>query len=795
MGEREDERVTAEVLVMNLQSREDAMFARIHDMRASFTSTTCVAALLVLAASARHVSAQSETRELHFPQDRAIGKVYARPVKADGYASSAYQDFNPIGDATGSVKITAGQDVRLDVSKAASADLTFLDGLAPDDIQVLMLRNTDVDDEGLRHVGRLTGLRILNLSATRIGDAGIAHLSELAKLQEIDLDAFGVNRKGFGVGDEAARVLAKLPELASIHLRLTKVTDAGLAALAENTAIRSLSVPGTKVSDAGLNHLRKLPKLEMLSLGVYNEGANVSDEGLASLGELTGLKHLSLSGTKVTDAGLPRLEKLAKLESLSLDSTAITEEGLRHLAPLQNLKSLRLYTRSSITDVGAGHLAQLKSLEEVSDNLQVTDAGVEKLAALPHLERLTLTGEGVTDGSGPHLAAMKSLKRLSFQRCRVSGNTLKAIKDLPALEMLFVGDTQISGADFVSLEGMRSLKILIVSFAENAEVKPGLSAIAKLTQLEDLRLAGGRLLAVDVQELSPLFELKRLQLDIPVDDSCGVMLGGFCALESLEIRNSVMTDAGLAQLSNLRDLKSLQIGGHFTDAGLESLRRMKSLQMLYISSPYITEQGLAGLAAQMPSLQTAKLWDGGSGTESVTLSDKDTIRRAGKPDERGQMDSLENQLPPEVQLTDWINVEGEGNGLELASLRGKVVLVDFWGTWCGPCRALTPRLKALHEKHAAEGLVILGVHTTQGAEEMATYIDEHKIAWPTAADVEKKTAKAWKVPSYPSLYLVDRAGQLRVARVYRGDLERAVSLLLREPASTITADSGAANGK
>jgi hypothetical protein len=95
---------------------------------------------------------------------------------------------------------------------------------------------------------------------------------------------------------------------------------------------------------------------------------------------------------------------------------------------------------------------------------------------------------------------------------------------------------------------------------------------------------------------------------------------------------------------------------------------------------------------------------------------------------------------------------------------------------------MTPRLKAMHERHRDAGLVILGVHTTNGAEEMAAYIEKEQVPWPVAADVAKATAEAGKVPSYPSFYLIDRAGRLRMARPYRGDLERAVELLIEEKA-------------
>jgi len=110
----------------------------------------------------------------------------------------------------------------------------------------------------------------------------------------------------------------------------------------------------------------------------------------------------------------------------------------------------------------------------------------------------------------------------------------------------------------------------------------------------------------------------------------------------------------------------------------------------------------------------------------------------------------------------------------------KVVLVDFWGTWCGPCVAELPRLKRLHERYAEKGLVIVGVHTTRGADEVGEFVEKEEIPWTVGVDVEQKTTEGWHIPDYPSYSLVDRSGKLRFARIYRGDLERAVKELLGE---------------
>jgi thiol-disulfide isomerase/thioredoxin len=153
-------------------------------------------------------------------------------------------------------------------------------------------------------------------------------------------------------------------------------------------------------------------------------------------------------------------------------------------------------------------------------------------------------------------------------------------------------------------------------------------------------------------------------------------------------------------------------------------------------------------------------------------------RKKVSAERRHARDSLEGKVPPAMYLAGWIDVENRP--LTFDELRGCVVLVDFWGTWCAPCVGDIPMLQELHRKYHDQGLVILGIHTSQGHEEMASFARERGIAWPLAHDVEEQTAKAWEVDSYPSYYLVDRTGLLRVADIAHQDLERAVSELLRE---------------
>jgi len=95
-----------------------------------------------------------------------------------------------------------------------------------------------------------------------------------------------------------------------------------------------------------------------------------------------------------------------------------------------------------------------------------------------------------------------------------------------------------------------------------------------------------------------------------------------------------------------------------------------------------------------------------------------------------------------------------------------------------------PHLLELAQKHKDQGLVVIGVHTTNSAAKMPAFVAEQKITYPVCADVDNATTTAFAVDSYPDYYLIDRAGKLRVADLQNAALDRAIEALLAEKPPT-----------
>ncbi|HKQ56928.1 MAG TPA: redoxin domain-containing protein [Candidatus Eisenbacteria bacterium] len=136
---------------------------------------------------------------------------------------------------------------------------------------------------------------------------------------------------------------------------------------------------------------------------------------------------------------------------------------------------------------------------------------------------------------------------------------------------------------------------------------------------------------------------------------------------------------------------------------------------------------------------------------------------------------------PELSVADLA-----GKPVTWKSLEGRVVLVDFWATWCGPCRKSMPELQALHEKYSARGFTVLGVSIDEGnaAAKVKKFVAARKIRYPIAVDSEKTpTWERYRVKAVPAAFLVDQKGQV-VAQwtgtsVDAADLEARLGALLK----------------
>lgn len=117
---------------------------------------------------------------------------------------------------------------------------------------------------------------------------------------------------------------------------------------------------------------------------------------------------------------------------------------------------------------------------------------------------------------------------------------------------------------------------------------------------------------------------------------------------------------------------------------------------------------------------------------------------------------------------------GERVSLATALERGPVI-VEFWATWCGPCRQALPGLQRLHEAYAARGLTVLAVSTDEprNRPKIGSTARALGLTFPVLVDADKRAAQLYRVESIPMTFLVDREGRIRsLHRGYRpGDLE------------------------
>jgi cytochrome c biogenesis protein CcmG, thiol:disulfide interchange protein DsbE len=104
----------------------------------------------------------------------------------------------------------------------------------------------------------------------------------------------------------------------------------------------------------------------------------------------------------------------------------------------------------------------------------------------------------------------------------------------------------------------------------------------------------------------------------------------------------------------------------------------------------------------------------------------------------------------------------DGRSARLSSLRGKVVVLNFWATWCPPCRDELPSLNRLEAKLAPIGGTVLGVSVDDDETAYRNFLEQYRVTFPTYRDPTKKIAESYGTYEYPETYIIDRKG--RIAR-------------------------------
>lgn len=126
-----------------------------------------------------------------------------------------------------------------------------------------------------------------------------------------------------------------------------------------------------------------------------------------------------------------------------------------------------------------------------------------------------------------------------------------------------------------------------------------------------------------------------------------------------------------------------------------------------------------------------------------------------------------------------------GEQVSLAELKGQVVMINFWATWCAPCRQEMPHLEALYQRYSPLGFTLLGVNVEDDPKGAEAWLAETPVSFPILFDSENRVTKLYDVVAMPSTVLVDRAGNMRFVHHgykpgYENDYQNQIRALIRE---------------
>lgn len=110
---------------------------------------------------------------------------------------------------------------------------------------------------------------------------------------------------------------------------------------------------------------------------------------------------------------------------------------------------------------------------------------------------------------------------------------------------------------------------------------------------------------------------------------------------------------------------------------------------------------------------------------------------------------------PEFTLTTF-----DGETFSLSEQRGNVIVLNFWGSWCGPCRAETPTLEAIYQAYQDRGVIFIGVTYLDEIEDSLAFIEEFNVSYPNGADNQLRISDQYRIEGAPETFVIDQGGKI-----------------------------------
>lgn len=742
-----------------------------------------VVILFVLFGAGADRPALGKDRVLTFPDDLK-GSVYLGkpPERIDSFihVSPKGTDKHFVARARGDVEVPEKSFVCLELTKAEPGDLAFLSELPPDSIHSLVIRHSDLNRTAMRHISTQQSLAVLNLLNCGFTPNAFDELPVLPDLLDLRISRKSDNQQrdeSGPINPGLAKWIASSRKIEYLHTT-PQLTTGEFEHLRNHPALEFVNVRIAEDAAELLSHLKTLPDLRSMHVRVVNE---IAPE---SLGELNWPTHIEVYQWNLGLIDAELLQKLSpekRLRKLRLYQVEIAEDfqqGLEKLAELEELivsPGGRNRGRSRAALIGLPDT--LRKLPKLTDWPWLHDVDRQTLrmvSALNHIERLNIEGvaDDVTADDLKLLGNLTNLRDLNLSLVPLDDAGLRRLAGARQLESLSLMWTKVSGEGLAAFQKHQSLKRLEIEFSPG--IRPPLNAFSFLPNLTYLSIGCDQWTPSHFKALYELSSLEYLSIESGwIDDSAALALSQLSNLRDLYIyTDGLTTDRSLEFLSRLPKLESLRIGGDFTPEGVSVLADMPALRSVALLPFSVTDEENEAIHQTLKSVYWVGIY---RSSHSVSLGE-DGIVRYGTQDRRALLDPLEMQPAPRL-VSENLTTFGDGP-VQLERLRGQVVLVAFWDAWCRP--TTLPELTRLLDKYRDRGLRIIGVHSKDGADELPEYLKANPLPWPTVVDENQNIKNTYRVENYPTLYLIDRRGILRVAGIHNRSLEKVIIMLLDE---------------